>query len=383
MKITWLGCFKAAASAFILFLCIRYWTVLENFFVMLPSVCLPIIIGFVIAYVLNILMSFYERHYFKKFSHRMVVKKSRTAVCIILAIITLLAVISLIILLIIPELMSCVKFLIAEIPPILEKIIDTVLENRAVVELLPEGTFKALSDINWKEYVTKIIEMVTSGLGSAATFLFSAISSVFSAIVTSLISVIFAIYLLIGRNTLKEQGKHFMHTYIPEKWVERILHCLSIFNDSFHKFIVGQCTEAVILGLLCVAGMMIFRFPYAAMIGTLVGFTALIPVAGAYIGAGIGAVMMLTESPIKALLFLLFIIVLQQLEGNIIYPKVVGDSIGLPAIWVLASITIAGGLFGIVGMLIGVPITAAVYRLVNEDIGKRDELKKNRNNERN
>ncbi|MGN1097475.1 MAG: AI-2E family transporter, partial [Clostridia bacterium] len=140
-------------------------------------------------------------------------------------------------------------------------------------------------------------------------------------------------------------------------------------------FIVGQCVEAVILGLLCIVGMLIFRFPYAVMIGTLVGFTALIPIAGAYIGAGVGALMIMTVSPIKAVLFIVFIVVLQQLEGNIIYPRVVGSSVGLPGIWTLAAITVGGGLFGIYGMLAGVPLAAAVYKLVKENL--RDmELKK-------
>ena len=143
-------------------------------------------------------------------------------------------------------------------------------------------------------------------------------------------------------------------------------------NDSFHRFIVGQCTEAVVLGVLCIIGMWIFRFPYAMMIGVLIGFTALIPIAGAYIGAGVGAFMILTESPLKSLLFLVFIVILQQLEGNLIYPRVVGSSIGLPGIWVLAAITIGGGLMGIPGMLLAVPIMATLYRLLRDDMHKRN-----------
>ena len=142
-----------------------------------------------------------------------------------------------------------------------------------------------------------------------------------------------------------------------------------------HKFIVGQCAEALILGGLCMVGMTVFRFPYAMMIGTLIGFTALIPIAGAYIGAGVGAVMILTQSPVKALLFLVFIVVLQQLEGNLIYPKVVGNSIGLPALWVLAAITVGGSLIGITGMLLGVPLAAALYRLLREDLQHREKQK--------
>ena len=135
---------------------------------------------------------------------------------------------------------------------------------------------------------------------------------------------------------------------------------------------VGQCTEAVILGLLCMGGMMLFRFPYASMVGTLVGFTALIPVAGAYIGAGVGAFMIFTSSPLQALLFLIFIGILQQLEGNLIYPKVVGSSIGLPGIWVLAAVTVGGGVLGIGGMLLAVPLTATLYQMLRSDVIRRN-----------
>ena len=159
-----------------------------------------------------------------------------------------------------------------------------------------------------------------------------------------------------------------------------VLVCLAVYLLSskvrdggrrFRRFLVGQCTEAVILGLLCMAGMLLFRFPYATMVGALIGFTALIPVAGAYIGAGVGAFMIFTVSPVKALLFLVFIVVLQQLEGNLIYPKVVGSSIGLPGIWVLAAVTVGGGILGIFGMLLAVPLAAACYQMVREDVRKR------------
>ena len=153
---------------------------------------------------------------------------------------------------------------------------------------------------------------------------------------------------------------------------------LGILNDCFHKFIVGQCIEAVVLGLLCTIGMTIFKFPYATMIGALIAFTALIPVAGAYIGAGVGAFMILTVSPMQALLFLVFIVILQQLEGNLIYPRVVGSSIGLPGIWVLAAVTIGGGIMGVAGMLIGVPLAAALYRILRDDL-KKDPLYRDEN----
>lgn len=145
---------------------------------------------------------------------------------------------------------------------------------------------------------------------------------------------------------------------------------LRVLNDCFHRFIVGQCTEAVILGALCTTGMMLLGLPYATMVGALIAFTALIPVVGAFIGGGVGAFVILMESPIQALIFLVFLVILQQVEGNLIYPRVVGTSIGLPGIWVLAVVTIGGGVFGIPGMLLGVPLAAAAYRLLREDINR-------------
>ena len=145
---------------------------------------------------------------------------------------------------------------------------------------------------------------------------------------------------------------------------------MGIANDCFHKFIVGQCTEAVILGSLCMVGMLVLRLPYAPMIGALVAFTALIPIVGAFIGAGVGAFLILMVSPSKAVIFLVFIIVLQQIEGNLIYPRVVGSSMGLPGIWVLAAVTVGGGVMGIPGMMIGVPLMAVIYKLVKENINE-------------
>ena len=150
------------------------------------------------------------------------------------------------------------------------------------------------------------------------------------------------------------------------------MNVISVLNDSFHKFIVGQFTEAVILGVLCAIGMLILQLPYAAMIGALIGFTALIPVVGAFLGGAVGVILILMESPVKALIFLIFLIVLQQIEGNLIYPRVVGTSIGLPSVWVLVVVLICGGVFGIGGILFGIPIAATIYKLICANIQKSD-----------
>jgi predicted PurR-regulated permease PerM len=165
-----------------------------------------------------------------------------------------------------------------------------------------------------------------------------------------------------------------MAHYLPEKLNGRILYVLDVLNYSFRRYISGQSLEAVILGALCWLGMLILRLPYATMIGALIAFTALIPVAGAYIGAAVGAFMILMVSPMQALIFLIFLVILQQLEGNLIYPKVVGSSLGLPGIWVLAAVVVGGGVAGVMGMLLGVPIAATAYTLLRNNMNKQDAV---------
>lgn len=212
--------------------------------------------------------------------------------------------------------------------------------------------------------------MLATGVGNVVEVVVWAVSSVVSGVVTAIVSIIFAIYILTGKEKLGQQGNRLMHRYMKPRWCEKFTYVLSVLDRCFHKYIVGQCTEAVILGILCMVGMWILRLPYAPMIGALIGFTALIPVAGAYIGGGVGAFIILMESPIKAGIFLVFLVVLQQFEGNIIYPRVVGSSIGLPAIWVLAAVTVGGGLMGILGMLLAVPVAATIYTLLKNDVNQ-------------
>ena len=325
----------------------------------------PLIVGCVIAYLVNILMNLYERNYFPK-SKKTAVCKSRRPVCMLAAMVTLIAVIALIIVLIVPQLTACVQLLIAELPGALKMVVSW-LEK---LNILPEDIINALSSIDWQSRISQILGVLTSGVGSVMNVVVSTVSSVFSGIVTAFIGIIFSVYLLVGKEKLANQCDRLMNRYMKKAWYEKTMHVLTIINDCFRRYIVGQCTEAVILGILCMIGMLILRLPYAAMIGALIAFTALIPIAGAYIGGAVGAFMILTVSPIKAIIFLVFLVILQQLEGNIIYPRVVGSSMGLPGIWVLAAVTIGGGMMGVAGMLIGVPIAAAAYRLLREDLNK-------------
>lgn len=363
MKIEWKSCLKIGISIFILYLCIYYWKSAASGLSVLASASMPLVLGAAIAYVVNILMRFYEKHYFTK-STKAIAVKSRRPVCMIAAFLTLAAIVALIIGLVVPQLVSCVKVLIAGAPYAMDYLIETAQKYNIV----PENIIDNLAGIDWQTRIGDMIRTVGNGLGSVMDNVVKMLTSIFSGIVSGLIGFIFACYLLLSKDKLKSQINRLMEHYLKDKIVEKIDYIVKIFDDCFHNYIVGQCTEAVILGVLCTVGMLILRLPYATMIGALVAFTALIPVAGAYIGAAAGAFMILTYSPIKALVFLIFLIILQQIEGNVIYPKVVGSSVGLPAMWVLAAVTIGGGLMGVMGMLFAVPAAAGFYRLICDDI---------------
>lgn len=365
MKIEWKTCFRVGVSVFLVYLCIKHWQPVADFVFSLLGASVPLIIGGAIAFLLNILMCFFERCYFPK-SKKPIVLKTRRPVCVIVALLVLLAIISLVIGLVVPELTRAVILLFEKLPGAIDEFLVWV----DVHELMPEQLLDYLDTINWQNVFNNMIGVLTSGIGNVMNFVIGTVSSVFSWIVSIFIGVIFAIYLLLSKETLMAQSERVMRRFLKEKWCEKIEYVLKVFNDCFRRYIVGQSIEAVILGVLCMIGMWILRLPYATMIGALVAFTALIPVAGAYIGGAVGAIMVLTESPVKALIFVAFLVILQQIEGNLIYPRVVGSSMGLPGIWVLAAVTVGGGVAGILGMLLGVPIAAALYRMLRHDMRK-------------
>lgn len=367
MQLEWKQCLKAGVTVFLLFLLIHYWEKVMSVAGEVIGAASPLFIGLVIAYIINILMSFYERYYFRKSTHPIVVK-AKNPVCLLLAIFSFILIISAITGLVVPELVSCVSLIISDIPPAME----ALLNSEVFKELAPEDLYAQLRGVDWKTWINDVMKFVTNGIGSTMNTVVSVVSNAVSNVVTGVLALIFAIYFLLGKESLMEQMKRLLDNYLPKKHVLKVNYITGIVNDSFHRYIVGQFTEAIIIGVMCMVGMLIFRFPYAGMIGALIGFTALIPVAGAYIGASVGFIMIFTVSPMKALLFLVFIVVLQQVEGNLVYPKVVGGSLGLPAVWVLAAVTVGGGLMGIMGMLVGVPIAAALYRLVREDVNRRE-----------
>ena len=363
MKLDVKTCLRAGVTIFLLYLCIHYWPSVAEMGGLLLSAAMPLLLGAVMAYLVNILMTFYEHRLFGRAASGAGLKLKRP-LCMALAFATLLIIVVLLLVLVIPELVSCIRVIAAGVPGVVADFTKWCEEQG----ILPETIADSLAQIDWKSRMTDIVKVLTAGVGSAANAIVNTVTSVVSGFVTFFMALIFSIYLLLGKEKLGRQLQKIMERYLRDGWNKKIRYVVGVVNDCFHRYIVGQCTEAVILGVLCMLGMLLIRLPYATMIGALIGFTALIPVAGAYIGAIVGAFMILTVSPVKALIFLVFIVILQQLEGNLIYPKVVGSSLGLPALWVLAAVTVGGGVLGIPGMLLGVPLSAAVYRLIRNDV---------------
>lgn len=255
--------------------------------------------------------------------------------------------------------------------------INQLLENDTVLQWLPQEWAAYLLDFDWDNLSSGILDFLESGLAGHGEAVVNLISTIVTNVVNWVVGLVFSVYLLLGKEKIRDQIGRLARAYIRSGRNRKIGYVLSVFNDSFHNFIVGQCKEAVILGSLCALGMAILKIPYAAMVGVLVGFTALIPIIGAYIGAIAGALLILSESPMKALVFLVFIIVLQQMEGAFIYPKVVGSSIGLPGLWVFAVVIVGGGIGGIPGILLGVPTASALYRLLRVHVCKKEMEKDN------
>lgn len=373
MNLQWKSCFRIILTVLIAYLCIRYWAYLEQFVGIALSAAKPLIIGGVIAYILNILMSFYERVLPQ--SEQAVLQRVRRPGTMLLSFITLTLVIVLLFSMILPELLNCLQLILEKLPGALKYAYQWADEQFNISAYLTDrNIINSLENLNVQDSIKRIVDFLMNGVGGAMGSIVSGVSSVVSGVATGFIALVFAIYILSGKERLGAQMNRLIHTYLGETALHRIHYVAGTFDNAFHSFIVGQCLEAVILGTLCIVGMTVFRFPYAMMIGCLVGFTALIPIAGAYIGAAVGAFMICTVNPLQAVLFVVFLVVLQQLEGNLIYPRVVGASIGLPGIFVLAAITIGGGVLGIPGMLLGVPLTAALYQLVRNHMNARTPI---------
>lgn len=332
----------------------------------------PLLIGVILALIFNVPMSFIER----SLTIKTKLRKGIRPLAIALALMLVFGLFVGVAVLVVPELIEAVK-LIAQIAGGGLDQLAQIETNTALMQT-PLGQYFARLDIDWSSLKVQLEEWFTSQRGAFADQAVGAAGSMVGKVVNFFIGLVFAIYILPNKEKLKCQVFRLIRVWLPKKVGEGLIHVSIVCNNTFRLFIAGQATEAIILGTLCMIGMAILRIPYAPMIGALVGVTALIPVVGAFVGMIIGTIMILTVNPFKAMVFVVFLLILQQVEGNMIYPRVVGSKINLPAMWVLAAVTIGGNLGGPIGMLLGVPAASAAYALLKEatelrDLGRRTE----------
>lgn len=321
----------------------------------------PIIIALAMAFVLNILMRIFENKVFF-FLDKQKSKFLRNLKRPLSILATFLFVIGMIVgitLFVIPQFIESLSTLIDAVPGYLnsfEAMLDKHLSSIELMKVIQDSVIDA-----WKE----VLQVVGQLIGKSVTGILSVTVNITNMIFNFVVALVLAIYLLANKEKLILQSKKLLFAFLKRDVVEKILEVGRLTNVTFSSFIGGQCTEAIILGVLCFIGMNIFKMPYALLISVLISVTSLIPVFGAFIGTIPAVFIILIINPIKAIWFVIFIIVLQQLEGNIIYPKVVGSSVGLSAIWVMVAITVGGSAFGLIGMLIGVPTVSVIYQLVS------------------
>lgn len=360
---------KIGIVASVLYLIVTHLENIYGFVEVLFAAAFPLVLGVVIAYILSLIMKPIEKIYFPNTKNKILIK-TRRPLSILASFLIIAAIIAMVWVIVVPEIAASCALIGREIPSAYKAFQTWIFKITDEIPQIQQG-LSQLQNFDISGAISKLINIVVSGTGGIINSAVSVVSRVVGMVTTLVIGLIFAIYLLYNKEKLLKQISNFSKAYIKMGHKEWCKHALKVANDSFSNFIVGQCTEAVILGLLCIIGMVIFRFPYAVMTGVVVGVTALVPIVGAFLGAAVGAFMIFTVDPTKAMLFLIFLIILMQIEGNLIYPRVVGNSISLPGIWVLAAVTVGGGLFGILGMLIGVPLTATIYKLTRESVHKR------------
>ena len=358
---------------FILGIIIIYWainniTIIGNVFSRIADILFPFILGGCIAFILNIPMSFLERKFLSeknKNDKKKKTNKNKTLIKIIsmiLSILVIAIILTLIIKLIVPELINIVNLLIYNIPYYTEELTNIIQNNGEEIQ-------GVLADMNITP--ERIKTELISNLSNILTSSISIVGSIITTVTNFIVAIIFAIYILMNKEKLQEQIKKLLYAYLSKDWADKVVNIGSTAKAIFSSFFTVQCLEATILGTLCIIGMLILKIPYAVPIGVLIGVTALVPIIGAFIGIIIGAILILSVAPFKVITFVIFVLILQQIEGNLIYPKVVGDSVGLPGIWVLVAVSVGGKLFGIVGMLVGVPIASVIYTLIKKDVDKK------------
>lgn len=346
-----------------------------GFLSMLYSYISPIVAALCIAFILNVLLSVLENKAFcfldkakQKF-----VRKLKRPLCLVLTYILALGIISLLVLVIIPDLINTIIFVVKSLPTFL---VDTrewiagILSNFGI----PESKIPTINfDIN--DTVNTLQNILSNYSNTIVNGAANITSSVIGGIYDTLFSIIISVYILAQKERIGNFLKKVIDSFVPAKTAKTIYHISAHASDSFSRFIGGQLTESVILGVLCYIGMLIFRFPNAAIISVLIGVSSLVPIVGAIAGIVIGALLIVITNPIKALFFILFVLILQQIEGNVIYPKVVGKAVGLPAIIVISAVLVGGNIGGILGALLGVPLSALLFTLLKEAIDNKKKIK--------
>ena len=330
------------------------------------SLLSPLLIGICIAFVLNLLLKALERLWDRALTRWSSPwrDKLKRGVCLTLTMVLFLGIIFAIIFILIPRLEEAGTSLVANVPTYITQIqgwwdsLTAFAADHGIT--LPELS------MNVEDATKFITKLLTSNGDSVVNTTINITTSILGALVNVLLALVFSVYMLAQKEKLLAQSKRLLLAALPQKAGERTMHILKLTNGAFSSFVTGQVTEAFILGTLCCLGMLILRLPYALPVSVIISFTSLIPIFGAWIGAATGAFLIVFVSPIKALTFLIFLLILQQVEGNLIYPRVVGKSVGLPGLWVLAAVTIGGGAFGVMGMLLGVPVCSVIDALVQD-----------------
>ncbi len=361
-----------AAACILIFLGVQNINIVANAVSWVMGLIMPLILGFAFALILNVPMRFFESHLWPKTKKKFLCKLRRP-LAFIISLVLIIGILAGVVWLVIPELVDAVKLIVQSVIDLVNKL--SAMDETELAEL-PLGNILLSTD--WDKLLDTLQTWLKNQSGTIVNTAVGTIGSLVGGIFDFFITFVFAIYILFSKDKLKTQAKRLIRVWLPKNFGEWSIHAASVASQNFRNFISGQSLEAVILGVLCMIGMWIFGFPYAPMVGALVGVTALIPVVGGFIGAGVGAFMILTVDPLKAVLFLVYIIVLQQLEGNLIYPRVMGSRVNLPGMWILAAVTVGGGIAGPVGMLLSVPIASTIYVLVREATDKREKTLKKR-----
>ena len=328
----------------------------------------PFLLGAAIAFILNVPMRGIEAKLGKIKSDGL-----RRATAILLTLLAFIVVIVGVVLLLIPQIGETFEILVPKIVAFFQRIQESILgflkENPDLLKTV--SSFVDLEKLNLGGIIEKTMNLLGNSMSSIASSTFSVVGGITGALVDGLIGLVFAFYCLASKETLCRQGKKLLYAFVPERITDETLRILALTNRTFSSFISGQCVEACILGGMFAVAMFILRMPYVTLISVLIAVTALVPLVGGFIGCFLGAFFILVNDPMQALIFVIVFLVIQQIEGNLIYPKVVGGSIGLPGMWVLAAVTIGGDLMGVVGMFLMIPLSSVVYTLLREVTNKR------------